>query len=149
MKRKPSFSFLSIILMLCFFPSTSLATKWVYPFVVWDGYIYVVKDEVITEIDKEIGEVTKYSDMRELPGNFSNEYEKGTKYYSIQGISTDQSIAVEAEPGKYIKADREKKYMLGAAEEQSHLPDRSAVNLLVLFTIIAWGTIYVMKRIRK
>ncbi len=48
------------------FPSKPLATSWAYPFVVWQDYIYVVSEEYVTEIDKEIGKVTKYSDMESL-----------------------------------------------------------------------------------
>jgi hypothetical protein len=37
----------------------------------------------------EIGEVTKHSDSEgTYKENFSKEYEKGTKYYSLKGIST-------------------------------------------------------------
>ena len=79
-------------------------------FVVWDGYIYQLTDEYVESVDEEIGEVTKYSDMEgTYSGNFSNEYEKGTKYYAIQGISTGEAIAIEDE-GKYKKAIRDGKY---------------------------------------
>lgn len=92
------------------FPSKSIATSWAYPFVVWDHYIYVVSDEKVTAVDREIGQVTKYSDMESLPGNFSNYYGKGTKYYSIKGISSNEAIAVEEFQGRYIKAYREMEY---------------------------------------
>jgi hypothetical protein len=59
---------------------------------VWDGYRYEVLDEYVEEIDSEIGEVTSYSDMETLSGNFSNEYIEGTKYFSIKGVSTDEAI---------------------------------------------------------
>lgn len=69
--------------------------SWAYPFVVWDKNVYVVSDEVVIEIDKQIGRVTKYSDKEgNYGGNFSNVYKKGTKYFSIKGISTDIAIAV-------------------------------------------------------
>ena len=108
--RVISMIMLVLILTSFLFPSKPLATSWAYPFVVWQNYIYVVSEEDVTEIDKEIGKVTKYSDMESLSGNFSNMFKKGTKYYSIKGISTDEAIAVEESDGQYIKADREGKY---------------------------------------
>ena len=83
---------------------------WAFEFVVWDGYIYPLSDEYVDDVDKEIGKVTRYSDMEgTYSENFSNVYEKGTKYYAIQGISTEEAIAIEEE-GKYRKAIRDGKY---------------------------------------
>ncbi|MEL3971414.1 hypothetical protein AAEO50_03900 [Rossellomorea oryzaecorticis] len=95
-----------------FFATTSSATSWAYPFVVWDGYRFEVLDEYVEEIDSEIGEVTSYSDMETLSGNFSNEYIEGTKYYSIKGISTDEAIAVKT-GSQYKKAVRIGEYKTG------------------------------------
>lgn len=87
------------------------SADWAYSFVVWDDYIYQINDEYVLEVDEEIGEVTAYSDKEgSYKGNFSNEYEKGTKYYSLPGISTDEAIAVQEENGKYRKAIRDGKY---------------------------------------
>ena len=84
--------------------------SWAFQFVVWDGYIYQLSDEYVEDVDDEIGEVTKYSDMEgAYSGNFSNVYEKGTKYYAMQGISTEEAIAIEEE-GKYRKAIRDGRY---------------------------------------
>lgn len=86
------------------------SADWVNSFVVWEGYIYRISDEYIDDISEEIGEVTKYSDMEgTYSGNFSNAYRKGTKFYAIKGISTEEAIAV-AEDGKYRKAIRNGKY---------------------------------------
>ncbi|WP_407268577.1 hypothetical protein [Radiobacillus sp. PE A8.2] len=99
--------FLLLALLIAFlFPSKSLATSWAYIFVVWDGYIYEVTDEYVTDIDKKIGQVTVYSDMESYTGNFSNAYERGTEYYSIKGINTNEAIAVEVSDGEYRKAIR-------------------------------------------
>lgn len=98
------------ILFITIIPCKGFATTWVYQFVVWDGYIYVISDEYVSNIDKEIGEVTNYSDMESYGGNFSNVYPKGTKYYSILDIDTDSAIAVKDENGQYIKATREGEY---------------------------------------
>lgn len=91
-------------------PNNSSA-DWAFSFVVWDDYIYQLDDEYVLEVEEKIGEVTVYSDMEgSYKGNFSNEYEKGTKYYSIQGISPEEAIAVQGEDGKYRKAIRDGKY---------------------------------------
>ncbi|MEK5333609.1 hypothetical protein [Lysinibacillus sp. FSL W8-0992] len=98
------------IVVFSFFPCKAKATSWAYPFVVWDDYIYVISDEYVEKINKEIGEVTKYSDMEQYEGNFSNAYPKGTKYYSIDGIDTDTAIAIHIGNGQYLKAIREGEY---------------------------------------
>ncbi len=86
------------------------SADWAFLFVVWNGYINHLSDEYVEDVGEEIGEVTKYSDTEgTYPSNFSNEYEKGTKYYSIEGISTDEAIAIE-DNGKYRKAIVNGKY---------------------------------------
>lgn len=137
-----SFVILFILLTSFLFPSKPLATSWAYPFVVWDGYIYVVNDEYVTEIDSEIGHVTKYSDMEQYSGNFSNTYKKGTKYYSIEGVSTNEAIAIQDKDGKYKIAVREGEYTYEG--ERFGLLGLS-VGLLALFLIITSG-IYFVKR---
>ena len=107
--------FFFFVLVSLFVFSSLLPNKtsadWAYPFVVWDGYIYVVSDEFVEEVDEEIGRVTKYSDKEgTYSGNFSNVYKKGTAYYSIKGVSTDEAIAIEEEGGKYKKAIRDGEY---------------------------------------
>lgn len=134
------------ILTSCLLPSKSLATSWAYPFVVWDGYIYVVSDEYVTEINREIGKVTKYSDMEQHTGNFSNAYKEGTKYYSIEGISTDQEIAVQDEDGSYKKAFREREYTY--AGESFDLAG-IVIGFLTLCLIATYSIYIVKKRGRK
>ncbi|HEX7065778.1 MAG TPA: hypothetical protein VF199_11980 [Bacillales bacterium] len=91
--------------------SNKSSADWAYSFVVWDGYIYEVSGDYVNEINEEIGEVTKYSDMEgTYTGNFSNKYEKGTKYYSIKGINVEEAIAIKEEGGKFRKAIRSGKY---------------------------------------
>ncbi|MFJ7667395.1 hypothetical protein ACIQXI_09810 [Lysinibacillus sp. NPDC097195] len=109
---------LSAFVVMLLFPCKAMATSWAYPFVVWDDYIYVVSDEYVENIDKVIGKVTKYSDMEQYEGNFSNVYSKGTKYYSIKGIDTGTAIAIQEENGQYIKAFREGEYTY----QKSYLP---------------------------
>lgn len=97
--------------------NVSYATSWAYLFVVWEGNIYVVSEgEYVTEVEQVIGEVTNYSDMEQLGGNFSNAYPKGTKYYSIKGINSEDSIAIEVEGGNYLKAFREGPYTYSKTE---------------------------------
>ncbi|WP_244440975.1 hypothetical protein [Neobacillus jeddahensis] len=115
MKNKKNFIFAIIfvfVLMTLSGCSTDQSSaKWAYSFVVWDGYIYKVSDEYVNEVNGEIGEVTKHSDIEDTyKGNFSNEYEKGTKYYSIKGISTEEAIAIKEKDGQFRKAVRDGKY---------------------------------------
>jgi hypothetical protein len=89
----------------------SWAKDYAYGFVVWNGYIYIISDEYVEDVNKEIGEVTKYSDMEgTYSGNFSNKYKKGTKYFSIRGISPNKAIAIKEKDGKYRKAINQGKY---------------------------------------
>ena len=88
----------------------SSSADWNSSFVVWDGYVYEMSNEYVMEVEEEIGKVTKYSDKEgTYSGNFSNMYKKGTKYYAIVGINTDEAIAVK-ENGEYRKAYRDGKY---------------------------------------
>jgi hypothetical protein len=130
-------------------PSKSFATSWAYPFVVWDGYIYIVNDEYVTEVDKEIGKVTRYSDMYQQSGNFSNVYEKGTKYYSIKDVSTDEAIAVEDGSGKYKKAVREKEYTFGNEDSPEDKSSDMTATLLILSAITIFLIIFVLKKIKR
>jgi hypothetical protein len=151
MKHKLSFLLLVGLFCTLIVPSKSFATSWAYPFVVWDGYIYIVNDEYVTEIDQEIGKVTRYSDMYQQSGNFSNVYEKGTKYYSIKDVSTDEAIAVEDGSGKYKKAVREREYTFGKTAEDSP-EDKSSdmtATLLILSAITIFLIIFVLKKIKR
>ena len=84
------------------------SASWVYHFVKWDNESYVVTDEEVKEekIGAEIGEVTFYSSQEssDTSGNFSNKYEKGTKYYEITDINQKEAIAIKDQEGKFVKA---------------------------------------------
>lgn len=119
MKRKRLSSLNFFLVVLVFFAGCSRGNDntssagWAFSFVVWDDYIYQIDSEYVQEVDEEIGEVTLFSDMEgdSYAGNFSNEYEEGTKYFSIPGISTEEAIAIEEEEeGKYRKAIRGENY---------------------------------------
>ncbi|MBD8071572.1 hypothetical protein [Bacillus sp. PS06] len=128
--------------------SKPLATSWAYPFVVWEGYVYVVSDEEVTEVGEVIGKVTRYSDMESFPGNFSNAYEKGTKYYSIEGVSTEEAIAIEQSKGEYLKAQREAEYGVKSVFERVFDgPFGIGIILaLVVIGVIAIISVYKTKR---
>lgn len=99
------FPVLVVILTGC-----STNADWNSAFVVWNGDMYEVSNEYVEETDKEIGRVTKYSEREgTYLGNFSNTYSKGTAFYSIKGINTDEAIAIE-EDEKYRKAINNGKY---------------------------------------
>jgi hypothetical protein len=139
----------SIVLIISFLPSKTLATSWAYSFVVWQGYIYVTSDEYVTEIDREIGQVTKHSDMETYPGNFSNAYEKGTKYYSIKGIRTEDAIAIEESKGRYKKAYREGEYQVRSAFDGFFDEPQ---GFIIVINILIWGSLaglLVYKLIKK
>ncbi len=57
--------------------------------------------------------------MNQLSGNFSNVFQKGTPYYSIKGIDTNESIAIKIGKDRYQIADRESKYMVRDTEEHT------------------------------
>lgn len=150
MKNKHLLSVVIIcILIISFiFPNKSLATSWAYYFVVWDGYIYVVTDEYVTEIDKKIGKVTKYSDMERYSGNFSNVYKKGTKYYSIKGVSTDEAIAIKEGNGKYKKAVREAEDTYKGGKTDFSVSSFDFFIFIILFQIILLGIYFIKKKMK-
>ena len=127
------------------FPIKPLA-DWAYAFVVWDGYAYVVTDEQVNEVDKKIGHVTKYSDIEgTYSGNFSNAFRKGTKYYSILGVSTDEAIAIQKEDGAYIKAIRDGEYA-GNKYGIGNLISLAFIGAILLVIISVVRTNYYEKR---
>lgn len=97
------------ILFLLIHSISANALSWAYFFVVHDGKVYEVKEEVLiqqTELGKAIGKVETKADeySGDYYGNASNYYEIGTRYYKIQGVPITESIAVETQVGQYVKA---------------------------------------------
>ena len=135
-----------VLFLLCIvfplFSSTAVATSWAYSFVVWDDYVYVVSEETITDVEKQIGRVTKYSDMEPYSGNFSNTFPKGTKYYSIKGIEPTIAIAIQTSDGHYIKADRQGEYTY-----QKSLTEYIYSGLSI-FALVIFG-VFIYSRIRR
>ncbi|MBH0231473.1 hypothetical protein [Halobacillus yeomjeoni] len=109
MKRFMAVCFLFLFALMVH-PMSSGATSWAYPFVVWDGYVYEITEEPVSEVEEEIGEVTAYNDMAQERGNFSNALQEGTPYYKISGVSSDKAIAVKDRDGTLVKAVRLKEY---------------------------------------
>lgn len=147
-KKKP---FLVVFIFLFTWSSFFLVNKssadWAYSFVVWDGDIYVVNDEEVGQVDREIGEVTKYSDMEgTYSGNFSNTYRKGTKYFSIVDVSTDEAIAVEDVQGHYVKAISDGKYAGNTIQGIKMNLYTILIGLLALFPILAFCSYLITKR---
>lgn len=138
MVEKSTYTFdCSLILITSFLPAKVMATKWLYPFVVWDGYIYEVTEEPVTVIGDKIGKVTNYSDMEQQSGNFSNAYPKGTKYYAIKCISSEKSIAVQESEKQYVKADRKEKYEFEQAFDEPKDIGRGIIFSIVgIFVVI-------------
>ncbi|HEU5139219.1 MAG TPA: DUF4871 domain-containing protein [Bacillales bacterium] len=87
-------------------PGGSSSASWAYAFVKLNGETYVITDETVPAVGKQLGVVTSSSDREaaDTSGNFSNAVEKGTKMYSIPGVLTEKAIAVEQQNGPYIKA---------------------------------------------
>ncbi|MGF2616555.1 hypothetical protein FZC84_02035 [Rossellomorea vietnamensis] len=141
------FHAIGITLMILYIPLKVMATSWAYSFVVWNDYVYVMTDEIVTDIEKEIGEVTVYSDMEELPGNFSNEYSAGTKYFSITNLSTNEAIAVEVQAGNYRKAVKEQKYL-----EREQVDENKTLSfsiLLGLIILLPAGLYFAIKKVKS
>lgn len=147
--RRLFFSSSLLFLLIAVYPGIAGATKWASSFVVWEGYQYTVQEEYIEkcEIESEIGQVTAYSDMETLSGNFSNKFRKGSKYFSIRGVSTEESIAVEAGSGTYARADRSGEYTFANEEKNSKL--LLIPGLVVIFVLVMAGTVIAETRLKK
>lgn len=142
------FVFITLLIFLLY-PGHSLA-KWAYSFVVWDGYTYVISDEYVIEVDKEIGHVTQYSDIEgTYSGNFSNSYKEGTKYYSIKDVSTDEAIAIQEGDNKYKKAVRDGEY-IEAKTDYFHLtPSILMIVFLFAAPTIVFSIYFIEKKVSK
>ncbi|TCI46069.1 hypothetical protein EVJ27_06140 [Exiguobacterium sp. SH3S2] len=88
--------------MVVFLLSVSLsvhALSWAYAFVVLDGRVYEVTDEVVAEADlgEVVGEVEALADdmTGDYYGDASNMYPIGTEYRQVEGESVEDVLAVE------------------------------------------------------
>ncbi|MBM7579406.1 hypothetical protein [Jeotgalibacillus terrae] len=129
------------------FPQSILATSWAYPFVVWDGFVYQVTDEPVEEVGEKIGEVTAYSDMESLSGNFSNAYQEGTHYYSIAGTDSADVIAVEVTGDQYVKAYREHEYQTSGLNGDPGM--KIGIAALIFITLFIGVTAFQFRKISR
>lgn len=96
-----------ILFLIVLIPLQSTFADWAYRFVVFSDDIYEVTDELVllNDIEKKIGQVTRYSDHEgTYPGNFSNTFPKGTDYYSIRDKDPKEVIAIKTKENTYLKA---------------------------------------------
>ncbi|QGM32242.1 hypothetical protein GI482_18615 [Bacillus sp. N3536] len=142
-------SFFASCLVILFIASPiKTMADWAYPYVVWDGYVYVLQDEEVNEIGKEIGHVTKYSDLEgSYSGNFSNAYPRGTKYYEVKEVSSKEAIAVEVSSGTYRVAERGGPY--GGNRYAFWDPDSPFFIIGILFVAVFTVVVYFSVRERK
>ncbi|MEH7236821.1 hypothetical protein [Bacillus sp. JJ1562] len=97
------------ILFLLLTSTFASALSWAYAFVVHDGKVYEVKEDIPikqTQLGNTIGQVETKPDEQsgDYYGNASNFFEIGTSYFKIEGTPTNEAIAVETEDGHYVKA---------------------------------------------
>lgn len=97
-----------LLAALLFSCTSAHAVSWAFAFVAWNGHVYEVTEEMISEnqIVEKIGEVNKRTDEEtgEYYGDASNFYPLGTGYYEMEGIETEKAIAVEIGPRQWAKA---------------------------------------------
>ncbi|MEK4348378.1 hypothetical protein [Paenibacillus sp. FSL P4-0184] len=133
-----------ILAIVALMPMRSLNADWAYSFVVYSGDIYEISDEELipeNEIDKKIGQVTRYSDHEGMySGNFSNTYPKGTPYYSIKNIDPKEIIAIKTHEAEFVKAINKGQYANGQLESKTIWI--SILGSLVIVLLIIW----IMKR---
>ncbi|THE13063.1 hypothetical protein E1I69_09340 [Bacillus timonensis] len=85
------------------------ALSWAYFFVVHDGKVYEIKEDMLLkqyEVGEMIGKVETKADeyTGDYYGNASNYYEIDTVYFKIEDIPINEAIAVQTVEGHYVKA---------------------------------------------
>lgn len=126
---------------------SSVCASWAYEFVVNDGRSYIVTKERVEEklLGENVGKVTYHSTQEgTYNGNFSNSYPKGTRYYAIQGISTNEVIAIQSQTGEYFKAYFDREYGGSDDSIQTRQPSEIAAgyekkdySILILSVLLA------------
>ncbi|RQW74147.1 hypothetical protein EBB45_13075 [Lysinibacillus composti] len=129
--------------MILLLTTTASALSWAYAFVVYNGNVYEVTDEVVSvsEVDEQIGEVKSKPDDQtgDYYGDASNFYEIGTKYYEIKGTSKKEAIAIEDGNHQFKKAE-----FRHEAPIKSRIPYRSI--MYGVFVIIIISFVYQWRR---
>jgi hypothetical protein len=134
-----------VFLIACTFLISNTYAKWAYAFVVNNGNIYVVSETHIesNKIGKKIGEVTKYSDQEgTYSGNFSNQFPKGTEYYEIKGVKTNEFIGIKESKDSFIKAKYHGKYA-------GSVLDYLMILVYFIGIVLFIGVIYLFLKKRK
>lgn len=112
-----------ILAIIALLPLHAVSADWAGSFVVYSGDIYEISDDELipsNEIDKKIGQVTRYSDHEgTYSGNFSNIYPKGTPYYSIKNIDPKEIIAIKTHEAEFVKAINKGQYANGQLESKT------------------------------
>jgi len=133
-----------ILAIVALMPMRSMNADWAYSFVVYSGDIYEISDDDLipsNDIDKKIGQVTRYSDHEgTYSGNFSNIYPKGTPYYSIKNIDPKEIIAIKTHEAEFVKAINKGQYANGQLESKTIWI--SILGSLIIVLLIIW----IMKR---
>lgn len=132
-----------LLLVMC--SSSAAVASWAYSFVVNDGKIFVVSEDRVDQstLGDVVGKVTYHTDREgTYGGNFSNIYQKGTKYFAIQGITPESAIAVETQEG-YVMARYEGEYG-GSRVPWEIIKDWIAAGFILL--IVVWVAAVVRKK---
>ena len=122
--------------MILLLTTTASALSWAYAFVVYNGNVYEVTDEVVSvsEVDGQIGEVKSKPDDQtgDYYGDASNFYEIGTPYYELKGTSKTEAIAVENGDGQFKKAEFRHEAPIG-----SRIPYQGIINGVLAIILIS------------
>lgn len=97
----------TIFLVACSNSNQDQLQSWAFDVVTWNNGVYKVTNEVVTEVESEIGTIKKHStnESSDLPNLFSNKYKKGTKLFKIVNVETSDYIAI-LDNGIYYKAEK-------------------------------------------
>lgn len=85
--------------------------SWVFEgTVALNGQVYAAGDEVVTEIEEQIGTIKHFSlnESESTNDSFSNKFPVGTKLFKISDVAIENAIAVEVSEGHYVKAENAK-----------------------------------------
>lgn len=81
--------------------ATSESPDWSHNFIVWNGDMYIVSEEIINEsdLDMELGKVDEYSsnEIDNIDTNlvFSNHFSEGSIVFKIIGVKESESLVVK------------------------------------------------------
>lgn len=127
-----------LVAILLLIPFYTAYAKWANSFVVYDKNVYIMTDKKVDSelIGSKLGQVTKYSDREgTYSGNFSNTYPKGTKYYKINDVDINESIAVKEKDGTFTEAKYDGEYAGDRYDIQTFL--LYLIGLIIL-VILVW-----------